>query len=49
MDPRQQNTATEEDYHDYRNKSFFFKKNYEEFAGGWTDEWMNVDENIIIS
>jgi hypothetical protein len=30
-------------------KAFFFYKIFEEFAGGRTDEWMNVDESIIIS
>jgi len=25
------------------------KKTYEEFAGGRTDNWMNVDESIMVS
>ncbi len=48
MDPRQ-HTGPEEDYYDDRNKKKKLKKTYEEFAGGRTDNWMNVDESIMVS
>jgi hypothetical protein len=30
-------------------KKNYKKKTYEEFAGGRTDKWMNVDESIMVS